>query len=397
MKFPFRLPAKVTRFLGKALLKAKGAAPEACVIGGLAVGGAALISVGVRTWKGKEKLSEDVKAIKEAKNVGYSETKQEVPVVDKWGNTINGVYETVVTTSARSLTDAEKKIIRQKKFAFAKDCIKIYWLPAVLGGSSVVMIWGGRTMLRKELSAATAAYAALAESYRKYRAKVIEEYGAEKDQELAYGVKTIEAIDAETGEPVKKTIVQKNGKDNLSPYAVWFDEGDFDEDEGEWYWKNHYWEKNKHQNQMTIRMAQTWANQQLISRGWVSLGEVYERMGLPVNPYWNRVGWIWTIEKERERKNFVEFRVFGDDENRNPNSYQLPINRRFMDLNDPWNAALIDPNVDGCIDCVFENPEMYDFRFGKNAKRRKGLTDTVEKLKNYGGLVLGGEEYMSAN
>jgi LysM repeat protein len=124
-----------------------------------------------------------------------------------------------------------KKYLVMRTGILAKDICKIYWIPATLGLSSVGLIWGGRTILRKELSAMTAAYAALSESFNRYRQRVIQEYGADKDQEFQYGYKMEDRVDAETGEVSKHPVIDKEA--NLSEYGFWFD-GDgvisFDQD-----------------------------------------------------------------------------------------------------------------------------------------------------------------------
>lgn len=386
MKVPVKLPAKLTRAAGKLFLKLRHASPELCVICGVALGTAAVVTVGVKTWKNKEKISEDIAEIK----------KYNKPEIEAAAEEEKGVEETDISEKSEEcdaplvpdvIWDSEhdrKKGKLIKILDLGKDLVKIYWLPVTFGVASIVLTWGGRTILRKELSAATAAYAALLESYRKYRKHVVDELGAEKDQEFMYGVKMVEGTNAD-GEKVQ--VASYNPKENISQYAFVFNEGEWNEELCEWFWKNYQWSRDKHINVMTIRNIQDWANNQLVIRGWVSLGEVAERLGAIPNSYWYRVGWIWTKEKQARGENFVELGVL-------EGKYQLPVNKLFMDLRNPQNFAVIEPNVDGCIDCVFDNPEKYDRRCGKRSgkhKRIPSLTqmfgeDYAEKLINNGGV-----------
>ena len=345
MNLPIKLPGKLTRLAGKLLLKAKKSSPEACVISGIICGGAALVIVGVKTWKSKDILEADAKAIKDIK---YEEGTQLVKKTE--------------------LTDEDKKLLVAKRIDFAKDICKVYWLPGVLSVSSVVLLWGGRTLLRKDLGAVTAAYSTLMESYKKYREKVIAEYGKEKDQEFMYGAKTTQFVDGETGEVVTGPFIDK--KHNISQYAFYFDPGEYDSETGEWIWKNFAWDDSKSGkmiNKLRIRNAQNWATDKLNSRGWVLLAEVADMLGAKPNPAWYRVGWYY----KEGQQNFVELGVLEGE-------HQLPFNRGFTDEDNPQNVCIVEPNVDGCIDFVFTDIEQYDKRCGKRAHKKKRMPSNAE-------------------
>lgn len=334
MKFPIKLPRFLTRTVGKLALKVGGSKPEICIISGIAFGTAAVIATGIRTWKGKETLQTDIQNVKEDRQLVKAECEDEAVVKERKAQLVKSVMKT------------------------GKDIFKIYWLPAALGGSAICLVWGGRTFLRKELSALTASYALLAENYKRYREKVIAEFGAEKDQEFLYGAKIVDSVDGDTGEVGQAVMINK--KHNVSQYAFYFDPGDYDSESGTWTWKNYVWESRKLYNQATIQRTQNALNDTLHARGWVKLNELREALGLAPNEDGERTGWV---DDGTGRKR-IELGVL-------PGQHQIAINRKFMDVNDPLNVCIVEPNVDGCIDYIFKDIQEYDYRSGKALEKRK--------------------------
>lgn len=313
MKLPVKIPQGITRAFGRAWLKTKKASPEICVISGILCGGAAVVMVGVKTWKNRDKLADDISAIKEtSKNVKEAKEQENA-----------------------ELAKEEKKELIKVSGNLVKDISKTYWIPATLSIASVGLIWGGHSILRKRLSATTAAYAMLLESYKRYRQRVVEEYGAEKDLEYAHGVKMVDAVDAETGEIVKKAMVDRDK--SLSPYARWFDEGAFDSATGQWLYRNYAWRDSPMLNEAAIRSAQVTANQMLKANGYLFLNDVYKLLGLPMSVDGQIVGWDLCGGGD----GYIDFGVFPE------NGHQLPVNRLLLDGTSP--NALLDFNVDGPI------------------------------------------------
>lgn len=324
MKFPMRLPQSVTRLAGRIFLTMKKVSPEVCVVGGVILSGAAVVVAVKKTWDNKEKLSEDVKTISEIKANEEKTTEMDEP---------NG--ETVDVIIPALSEEEQKKELTKARIRFGKDICKTYWMPVVLFISSSGLIWGGRTLLRKELSAITAAYATLLDIHNKYRQRVVEEFGAEKDQEFEYGVKMEERVDAETGE-VTQTAVVDNSR-VISKYARWFDEGMYDSTTGQWLLRNYYWRRNPVDNQMKIKEVQDWANRQLHIYGHLFLNAVYKELGLPPTAEGQIVGW----DLAKDPHTVIDFRVFDG-------AYQLPVNKNFfMTCKSP--NALLDFNVHGPI------------------------------------------------
>lgn len=316
MKFPMKLPQSVTRAMGKLWLRTKKSSPEICVVSGIVCGGAALVMVGVRTWKKKDDLQKDISLVKDRMD------------------TIKGAKE----NNNQELVKSERKELAKQGGLLAKDLVKTYWVPALLGVGSAGLIWGGRTMLRRELSAVTSAYALLMESYKQYRQRVIDDVGIEKDQEYMHGIKMVDAVDEKTGEVTRRAIVDKSK--SISPYSVWWCEGEFDDETGEWIWRNGMWRDNALMNESTLKCVQNAANDLLRANGFVFLNQVREMLGLPPTREGQIVGWTLC-----GGDGFIDFGVFPSKQH--PLEKIAPVNRLFLD-NKTCNA-LLDFNVDGPI------------------------------------------------
>lgn len=312
MKFPIKLPNKITRLAGRALLKGKQASPEICVIAGIIGCGAAVAVAVKKTWTKKDELQKaasDVKCTKIALNDAKKNEDEE------------------------AIKEEKKELVKVSK-TLVKTSVRTYWIPTVIFISSIGMIWGGRTILRKELSAVTAAYATLMDIHNKYRQRVIEEFGAEKDQEFEYGVKMVDAVDAENGEVIKKAIVDR--RNSISQYARWFDEGMFDSSTGQWLIRNYAWKDDPLLNYATILDCQNTANNLLKAKGYLFLNEVYKMLGLPPTVDGQIVGWDMCGKGDK----MIDFMVF-------EGPHQLPVNKLFCE--GKTRNCLLDFNVDGPI------------------------------------------------
>ena len=358
-----KLPKSLTRAFGKAWLKTKKASPEICVIGGIVCGAGALVLVGVNTWKHKDNLQ---KSAKKARN--WTETLIEVTEEEKkklkkkdlkriqTNEDGKEMLPVKVYVDQDSMTESQKNALMAARIDFAKDIVKAYWLPVTLEVGSVFLIWKGRTILRKNLSAMTAAYAAMAEAYRKYRQRVVDRYGKEADEELALGYSIEEHVD-EDGNVEK--VVKMKPEDNLNPYGFFLNEGYFNEVTGEWYWHNEAWaRKSKLEKLQMVRQEQDTATWELRTIGYWRLENTMLRLGVDPKEAakFHDIGKVWTEGSD----NTVEFGVL-------EGKYQLAVNKGFTDSYCSQADCYINPNVDGYIGYINDNLEKYDRRYGRHA------------------------------
>lgn len=293
------------------------------------------------TWKAKDTIAEDREAIKNYKNYDPEKEKAEHPEEN---------YPIMTIEDAKKMT-----VTYRKKLAL--DIVKSYWRTGLLTGGSIFFILSGRRLMKKQIIELSAMYASLLESYRRYRQNVINDIGAEKDQEYMYGVKTIEAIDAETGEQIEKTVVDYTS--NLSPYARWLDEGIYDKSQSRWIWQNNLYTRNKSDLEVKIRLIQNECNDILRRRGFMTLNEVYYKLGLPMTEAGQHVGWVrGGFTDGSAGDEYIDFGVFPEFDN---GKHQLPINKKFLDPSSNQRIPLLDFNVI-CIDKIWNDIFEYDNR-----------------------------------
>lgn len=209
--------------------------------------------------------------------------------------------------------------------------VKLYAPSVILGTLSITAMLASNDILRKRNTALAAAYATIDGSFKKYRERVIERFGETVDKELKYGVKKqkIEEIvtDPETGKEkkAKKTVEVVEGIDGYSEYARFFDDG------------CKGWEKDAESNLLFLRAQQQYANDLLVSRGYLFLNEVYNMLGIQITKAGQVVGWVYDPEN-KDLHNWVDFGIY--DVNK-------PKARDFV--NGLERTILLDFNVDGDI------------------------------------------------
>lgn len=169
---------------------------------------------------------------------------------------------------------------------------KLYAPSVILGTLSVTSILASNNILRKRNIALAAAYATVDKGFKEYRSRVVERFGEEVDQQLKYGVKATKieevVVDEETGKEkkVKKTV----GVSSLSDYnyGVYFDSS------------SPYYERNDDYNMLFLRSQQNYANDLLRARGYLTLNEVLDGLGIQGTELMRKAGMVvgWKYEKD---------------------------------------------------------------------------------------------------
>lgn len=267
---------KFTKALGKIRFGVKKHSPEILIISGI-VG---LIGAGVlacrATTKVQSILDERNKQLDDVASVGIRD----------------GYTE----------EDAQKdKIIIHVKSGLR---IARLYAPAVaLGAASAISILAGHNILRKRSAALAAAYATVESSFNEYRKRVAERFGEDVDNELKFGVKAkqiTQTVMDENGKEkhVKKTVNAANDKLGGSPYAFIFDKQT----------SPAVYEDDTDFMLLRLRNEQQYANDVLTTRGYLSLNDVLERLGLKTSKMGQIVGWAYDYDNPNG-DNFVDFGV----------------------------------------------------------------------------------------
>lgn len=206
------------------------------------------------------------------------------------------------------------------------DFVKLYGPALTLGAASIACILGAHGIMKGRNVALAAAYKTVEQGFAKYRKRVVEEFGSDKDYMFKNGIRE-EEVEAEEPDAkgkmkkVKKTVLKSNPLET-SMYAKWFDES------------NPNWSKTPEYSLMFIKTVQNYVNELLRSRGHVFLNDVYDELGIDRTQAGSVVGWIIS----KDGNNFIDFGIY-DPDKENARSF----------VNGQERSVLLDFNVDGVI------------------------------------------------
>lgn len=201
----------------------------------------------------------------------------------------------------------------------AKDLTKLYGLPISLGVVGVSCIVGGQGIQYKRTVGAVAAYKTLEESFDRYRARVVEEFGLDKDEEFRKTYNVKEETDAEGNTTV--TVEHLEQKD----YVFFHDKN------------NHNWKNTAPDyNLMFVKAQETYANQLLSSRGHVLLNDVLDSLGMDRTHEGAVMGWVLTPDAP----NFIDFGIL---------DLQGTNSRVHGNFDEEGPSIMLDFNVQGII------------------------------------------------
>lgn len=196
---------------------------------------------------------------------------------------------------------------------------KLY-LPAVaIGIGSICALTGSHIILTRRNVALTAAYAAIDEGFKKYRQRVVEEYGEDKDLEFRFGEFEKEVMETKDGSVEVRRLKSPT---DASVYARIFDESCPD------------WNNNAEYNRIFLTSQQNYFNNMLRARGWVTLNEVYRNLGFEETREGMVVGWVRGMGDD-----FIDFGFMS----------RTDSDRTRLFINGGESNVLLDFNVAGVI------------------------------------------------
>jgi len=166
---------------------------------------------------------------------------------------------------------------------------KLYLPSVVVGGVSVAMLVGGHRISSKRYLAVAGAYTALDQTFKQYRARVVETEGVEKDSYYFHGkpqaMTKVTSLDDEGNEVEVEVPESSVNVDLPSSYVSEFDS------------LNQNFSTNHDTNMFFLMVQQRFVNEMLKIRGHMFLNEVYDRLGLPRTDIGALVGWVWHEDK----------------------------------------------------------------------------------------------------
>lgn len=292
MKF---VPKKLTRTIGKQILKTKKNSPHIFFALGLAGVGAGTVMACRATLKVQ-------------------------PILDQHKYDLDTV-RAMKNDPARTDSDyAEKGYPRDLGYVYGKTgvaLVKLYGPSLAISLAGVAALSGSHVQLTRRNAGLTATLAAVSKAYDDYRQRMIEELGVEKELDIYRDITEVDATD-ESGKKVKTKLANPT---RYSPYARIFDES------------STAFEKHPAINKAFLTNQQGYWNDVLRTRGHVFLNEVYQSLGFDHSQAGAIVGWLF--EDRGEGDGYIDFGIFEPDTGAFVNGYEPRI--------------ILDFNVDGII------------------------------------------------
>jgi hypothetical protein len=229
-----------------------------------------------------------------------------------------------VDTDVYSESDAKKDLmLTYVQTGF--DFVKLYGPAILVGAASIACIVGSHGIMRKRNIALVAAYKAIETSFKDYRKRVVDEFGADKDRMLKNGItqSKITVLESDENGKTKKStkLIENVDPTGISQYARFFDESCIN------------WSKTPEYNLTFLKCQQNYANDLLKTRGHVFLNDVYDLIGVPRSQAGAIVGWV-----RDNGDGFIDFGLFDGE--------RMAV-RDFV--NGTERSILLDFNVDGII------------------------------------------------
>ena len=297
----------VNRTLSKAGFQIKKHSPEILIVAGIA----GVVTSAVMACKATTKINDIL-----------DQTKEEV------GKVNDALDNEKISEDVYSKEDA-KKDLAIIYIQTGVKLVKLYGPSLILGALSITSILASNSILRKRNVALAAAYAAIDNSFKEYRGRVIERFGKDLDRELKYNIKAKEISETTVDENGKETTVTKTvpvvESEEPSDYARFFCEGCAG------------WTKDPEMNLVFLKQQQNWANELLKTRGHLFLNEVYDMLGIERSKAGQVVGWVYD-ETNPNCDNYVDFGI-----------YDIYNERKRAFVNGWERSILLDFNVDGDI------------------------------------------------
>lgn len=297
----------VNRTLSKAGFQIKKHSPEILIVAGIA----GVVTSAVMACKATTKINDIL-----------DQTKEEM------GKVNDALANEKIPEDVYSKEDA-KKDLAIIYIQTGVKLVKLYGPSLILGALSITSILASNNILRKRNVALAAAYAAIDNSFKEYRGRVIERFGKDLDRELKYNIKAKEISETTVDENGKETTVTKTVPvveyEEPSDYARFFCEGCAG------------WTKDPEMNLVFLKQQQNWANELLKTRGHLFLNEVYDMLGIERSKAGQVVGWVYD-ETNPNCDNYVDFGI-----------YDIYNERKRAFVNGWERSILLDFNVDGDI------------------------------------------------
>ena len=205
-----------------------------------------------------------------------------------------------VKATPKALVRLEKAEEENKKPLTTFEKVKVagpVYVPTILmGASTIVCIFGANVLNKRHQAALVSAYAMIDSSYKEYKQKLKELYGEEAHQEI------VNAIAVEKAREVGITAECMCANSCLTDDEACGDPVLFYDE-----WSNRYFESTIEQ----VITAQYHLNRNFVLRGYTTVNELYDFLGLDHTKQGGVLG--WAVEDELYWIDFNQRKVMLDD------------------------------------------------------------------------------------
>lgn len=196
------------------------------------------------------------------------------------GAGVVGTAVLAVTATPKAMSRMEEAKIEKGEELTTWETVKVAapaYIPAVAVGASTLMCIFGANLLGKRSQAALAsAYALVNESYNQYKGKLKELYGEEAHNNIVDAIAVEKAEDIRVYSQSIATLCDLSVADGTSEPVLFYDE-----------FANRYFQSTIEQ----VMNAEYHINRNFVLRGYVTLNEFYEFLGIEQTEYGSTVGW----------------------------------------------------------------------------------------------------------
>ncbi len=221
------------------------------------------------------------------------ETPKATQILEEHKQNIENVH-TVIKSADESeeidySSDDEKKDLFIIYSKTGLKLVKNYWAMLLLEGISIGCTLGGAYTSRQKYASLLTTALTMEQIHNTYRKNVVERFGEETDKELRHGIKTKAEEYVIKDKDGKETKVKEVTRDKKSKYDTHMDiTRFFDEVNAAGTYSRDAWA-----NRAFILGIEQWANNRLVTRGYVYLNEVYEKLGVPESEAGHHLGWVY--------------------------------------------------------------------------------------------------------
>lgn len=223
------------------------------------------------------------------------------------------------------------KIERKNRILFILDTVRTVAPAAIVGATTITMIYFSNSISKKRLAAMGAAYATLQTAFDGYKRTMVEALGKESVEKILkpklpnVGKSAEEILSSDNkSDAANVSDAVVNSLKALSPYARIIAEE-----------SSTCWDPNEDYTSQNLAAVQLWANRRLERKGHLFLNEVFDQLGLSRTREGAVVGWL----KNGEGDNYVSFGDFDASIYRVPSDDYTRVDSNFI----------VDFNVDGVI------------------------------------------------